>query len=57
MPQDKNPFPALNGMQKYWQMKLGMKVQQPFQAEQPSGIQINTTPDYLQDMKPTKGGK
>ena len=51
-------MPVMNGLQKYWQMKMGMKPQLNFQAEQPSGTQVNTTPDYLQDMKTTsKGGK
>lgn len=56
MPQEdtKAKLAMLNGEQQYWKMKNGIKPMN-FQVEQPSGIQINTTPDYLQDMQSKKG--
>ena len=46
----------LKGAQNFYQLKMGYKPM-PYQVEQPSSTTIDTTPSYLQDMKPSKGRK
>ena len=41
----------LRGAQDFYRLKMGYKPM-PYQVEQPSSSTVDTTPSYLQDMKP-----
>lgn len=38
---------ALKGIHEYYRLKMGYKPQQ-YQVEQPSSVNVNTVPEYLQ---------
>ena len=45
---------AAKGVQDYYRMKMGYRTPQ-FQVEQPTSVNVNTVPEYLQTK--SSGGK